>query len=892
MRKILLRCTPAAVLLLALLVPASLLAEGPEQPPNAVDRPRLVSIKVDGLSPQILNALIDPDNPASLAQLPDPEGYRQAIALFRAETGRHEVIPNIRRYFYEQGIRTENMVSATITLSSVSWGVIQTGQPSIVKRHMTFSRQTGYRRSHLDGFRDTFNIISRSARKTSVVWQLDQAGVSMFADAFHPYRTYVTPWMYYRQTPVDYLADLGKHWLHNGESGWGIARAHLARRVDDMNYPEWQEQFVADHIAKKILEEDSSGQERYDYISTFFTIDHQYHTDPDPNNIVHRMARIDRRVGRILNAVERSKRRDQTLVTVLSDHGSEYSTESVNLTFPLTRIFRTRFLGGNTVSSVMIEDAAHALSAPVQGISFPRIFESPYSPYNQGKGGEKGYPTSFIDNFGNARSEVHLRNNDLNRLHLLLLARKRKLNNDHRAELRLKLEATLASIQQWLEPDYDAYFDYYAGVQSWLPFLKDHADSYWREAGTRLTGENERDQKILSGLGRLLRLCRAEDPIAWLDQHRPKIPALIPKKYFGPHNSVYQLSHYTVNLDENMEWVETVLDPRGRTVPMDYFSVLSDFEAPNPPQSFERNPVNLIVTSLPVRPIEISLRVLGWLPAEVKLKQAAWLVSTAKDQTTRGDQALVLESTEGLVGYLPIQNLHQDEEGQYSFDPAQELDPLGLFYDPEFQSPNGLPAYLWVKSFHTYDEWVSATHQTQYTIAPLVILDMTGVNALSSIDNPEYKKSLVGFPDEENKARYLRGLRWKFAAQKPDLLLWSSFLWNFSSKSHTAGGSHGGLPPHVAKTAFLLWGGRNFSLPQGTALSRPSTTLDVVPTLAQMLGMLSDEKKVIRQPGAYWHRPMLPLPGNPLPLPALRLVRQEDVQPASTAPPAGPAGNQ
>lgn len=890
MRNHLPRHAPAAVLLMTLLIPAASLAEGPATATG--NRPRLVEIKVDGLSPQILNALIDPDNPASLAQLPDPEGYRRAIALFRAETGRREVIPNIRRYFYDQGVRVENMVSATVTLSSVAWGIIQTGQPSIIKRHMTFSRQTGYRRSHLDGFRDTFNIIRRSARKTSVVWQLDQAGVSLFADAFHPNRTYVTPWMYYRQTPVDYLSDMGKHWLHNGESGWGIARAHLARRADDINYPEWQEQFLAGHVAKKVLEKDSAGRERYDYISTFFTIDHQYHTDPNPENIVHRMARIDRRVGRILNAVERSDRRGQTLVVILSDHGSEYSTESVNLTFPLTRMFRTRFLGGNTVSTVMIEDAAHALSAPVQGISFPRVMESPYSPYNQGKGGEKGYPTSFIDNFGNARSEVHLRNNDLNRLHLLLLARMRKLNNDHRAELRLKMEATLTDIRKWLEPEYNAYFDYYQGVRSWLPYLKDHADSYWSEAGNRLTSENERDAKTLNGLARLLELCRTEDPIAWLDLHKPKIPELVPKKYFGLHNSVYQLSHYTVNLDDNLNWVETVLDPHGRPVPMDYFSVLSNYEAPNPPQSYERNPVNLIVTSLPVWPIEKSLRVLGRLPAEMKLKQAAWLVSTAKDKTTRGGQALVLETTDGLVGYLPIQNLQQDAEGRYSFSPAEQLDPLGLFYDPEFQTTNGLPAYLWVKSFHTYDDWVSATYKTQYTIAPLVILDMTGVNALTSIDNPEYQQSLVGFPNEESKARYLRGLRWKFAAQQPDLLLWSSYLWNFSSKSHTAGGSHGGLPPHVARTVFLLWGGKDFPLPRGTAILRPATTLDVVPTLAQMLGMLSEEGKVIRQPGAYWHRPMLPLPGNPLPLPSLRLVRQQDGLPVSAAPPAEPAGHQ
>lgn len=885
------RLRPQIAIGLLVLTPLMAPVASPAQSPapasgHPASRPRLVEIKVDGLSPQILNALIFPDDPAMLARLPDPEGYRRAIELYRAETGRQEVIPNIRRYFYDRGVRVENMVAATVTLSSISWGVIETGQPSVVKRHMSYSRQTGYLRSHLDGFRDTFNMILRSARKTNVVWQLDQAGVSLFADAFHPERTYVTPWMYYRQTPQSFLTSIGKHWLTNGERGpWGITKSHLARRVDDMNYPEWQEQFVARHTGQKILEQDFAGQERFDLISTFFTLDHQYHVDPNPENIVHRLARIDRRIGIILNAVERSQRRDHTLVTIVSDHGSEYATGTVNLSFPITRMFRTRFLGGHTVASVMVEDAAHALSAPMQGIDFPRILEGKYSPYNKGPGAQGDYSTAFIDNFGNARSEIHLRNNDLNRLHLLLLARLRKLNNDQRAMLREKMKTTLASIRRWLEPDYAAYRDYYEGVRAWLPFLKKHADSYWRDAGNRLKGENKRDSKQLRILARLLELSQSEDPIAWLDKNTDHIPRLIPKKYFGPRNSVHQLSHFTLNLDDGLNWVETTVDPRGRAVPMDYFQVLSDFEAPNPPQSYERNPTDLIVTALPVEPVAEALRERGWLPPSVTLRQASWLVSTAKEKLTRGGQALILQTTEGLVRYLPIRNLAQSEDGQFSFEPANDLDPLGLFYDPKFQSADGRPAYLWLKDFHTYDEWVKAAYATHYTIAPLVIMDICGANALPFINNLEVQQTIEGFPDEESKQKYLRGLRWKYAAQEPDLLLWSSYLWNYSSKSHTAGGSHGGLPPHVANTSFLLWGGKNFNLPEGHAVTEPSTTLDVVPTLAQVLGMLGKDGRVIRRAGSYHHRPLLPLPGHPLVKPPDKLLPSKKVVGGDGLPP-------
>ena len=52
------------------------------QPP-VEPRPRLIQIKVDGLSPLLLDALMDPDDPAKLARLPDAEGFRRAIELYR-----------------------------------------------------------------------------------------------------------------------------------------------------------------------------------------------------------------------------------------------------------------------------------------------------------------------------------------------------------------------------------------------------------------------------------------------------------------------------------------------------------------------------------------------------------------------------------------------------------------------------------------------------------------------------------------------------------------------------------------------------------------------------------------------------------------------------------------
>ncbi|MFB3154346.1 MAG: hypothetical protein ACE10I_07725, partial [Candidatus Acidiferrales bacterium] len=112
---------PARLLLLLLALTLPVGAQEPPATSPATPRPRLVEIKVDGLSPMFLDALVDPDDPAKLARLPDPEGFRRAIAMVRQEIGQRDLVPNLQRFFYQRGVRVQNMVSATVTLSSVAW---------------------------------------------------------------------------------------------------------------------------------------------------------------------------------------------------------------------------------------------------------------------------------------------------------------------------------------------------------------------------------------------------------------------------------------------------------------------------------------------------------------------------------------------------------------------------------------------------------------------------------------------------------------------------------------------------------------------------------------------------------------------------------------------------
>ncbi|MFQ5817070.1 MAG: alkaline phosphatase family protein [Terriglobia bacterium] len=855
-----------AIALLVLVAAGLARADDPE-----VSRRRLIQIKVDGLSPALVGALIDPDNPAKLNQLPDPEGFRRAIRLWRAYTGRQDLVPNLRRYFYEQGVRAEQMYSATVTLSAAAWSVIDTGQPTVVKRHMTFSRQNGYLRSHLDGFRDSVEFLLRDARKTNAQWTLDQAGVSLLADAFNPLRVYIAPQLFHRQQPYAYLAGLGRRWLSGGHPLSRPLRVlghHLARRTKGMNYPDFSEDFLADHLGEMILVRDFAGKEYHDYLSVSFSIiDHNHHIDPNPENLVFRMILFDRRLGRILTAVEESQRRDETLVVLISDHGSEYEPGKINLSFPLTRAFRAPLFGGHTVATVMAENAARVLTTSVPGIDFPRVYESPSSPYGKGRpGGADDYVTAFIDNFGNARAEIHLRNNDLNRLHLLLLARQRRLREDEHRRWRDRLRETLDAIRLWLGPERRAYHDYHAGVWDWLPQLEKRRDPYWRDAAARLRREAARDARQLRVLDNLWELARAENPLAWLERHRLSIPEIIPKKYFGPRNSLYQLSHYTIGLDAEWNWVETTVDHRGRSVPMDYFEILARYRVPNPADSGEPNPFDLVVTVVPVVAVARAGRAQGWWDSQTPVQQALWVLSSAGEQTGRGGQALLLEAVDGRLRYLPLARLVPHADGTVELERAADRDPLGLLADPAFRPPSGASRRAWLQRFHPPEAWLAATAKTRYSNAPLVFADIMRLNVLRFVDSAEFAPNLTGFSSPEMKQRYLRGLRWKYASKQPDLRVWSAWLWNFSSKTYTSGGSHGGLSPQVSRVAFYLWGGERTGLPAGLVFREPCTTLDVVPTLAAALQMLDRNGRVLRQPGAVRDRTFLPFPGRVLPL--------------------------
>ena len=838
------------------------------------ERPRLVLIKVDGLPPDLLAALSVPEREDYWQRLPYAPDLRRALRFYQEETGRSIVLPNIRHYFFEEGVYVENVYSETLTLSPCSWAVIDTGQPSVIKGHATFSRDTCHLRYHLDGIRDTLDAIRRGDSKTAALWNLDQIGVSLMSDGFDPDRVWSGPQIYRRTANKALLLESGKRWLHNNETGVpGIARSHLSRLVTGIDYTEFVQELSGFMTVRRLLQKDLLGEERYDYLSPVFTlIDHQQHVDPHPVNLIHWSVKLDREVGRIFQAVERSSRKSETIVAMVSDHGSEIQPGKTAFSFPITKAFRRPLFGGHTVKTLLTENAWNAVSVPVLGLDSPRLYEGPDSPYGENANGEEGYVTCYIDNFGNGRAAVNLRNDDLNRLHLILLEMKRSKPDIERWHLLTSmLQKNLEKARRWLEPDLALFKDYHEGARDLASNLLTKTDKHALDVAWRLQEEIERDAPQIAGLELLLGLQFGNDEreggleLERLARSDFEISALIPKGFLGHPNQVHQLSGYTLGLDEDLRWVTSTVDEKGRTLPMNYYRILSNFEAANAPVNGDHNPYDLIVTRLPIQHVAGALQdIAGIQVSERGLHNVVWVKSTARDRHDRGGEALIVEDGDRWIQYVPVAGLEQAHDLSFRFSLSSGTDPLGLLARRGVKAPGHISPLEWVRQFRSREDWLAATYQTEYGTAVCMLLDITDNPTDAFIDSPEFQSYLTHFSSPGLKARYLRGLKRKYANQQPDFLTWADELWNFNSNTRTSGGSHSGLRPIVARTAFLAWGGPGTRLGRGKTVSRVVTTLDVVPTLFRAMGMLDDQNRVIPQPGSIPERVFLPFPGGVL----------------------------
>src|SRR5690606_32160183 len=339
---------------------------------------------------------------------------------------REILLPNLHHYFAIDGSRAETIYSGTLPLSAAAWAMIDSGQPSIIKNHFYFNRATGELHGYLDGLRESVNQLIKGSGKTAAVWQLDLLGIPLLEDFFPREKTWTSIQLLYRQRPVEQLSNLGKFLVRGGRQDFnpfGILKQQFSHIVYHPDYPEWNDEALSHLAASKIVELADKGKEPFDLISVICpTLDHQFHVDPDYRRTLAWLVRLDDWVGAVFRAIEESRRRERTVVALVSDHGLDFNPRAINYSFPINRWLRHEEFGSHTVLSPHTEASVHALSVPVRGVDSSKVYESPDSPYGASiPHGSKGYYTAFTAHAGNPRFDTFFRNSDLNAIHLLLL---------------------------------------------------------------------------------------------------------------------------------------------------------------------------------------------------------------------------------------------------------------------------------------------------------------------------------------------------------------------------------------------------------------------------------------------------------------------------------------
>jgi len=503
------------------------------------------------------------------------------------------------------------------------------------------------------------------------------------------------------------------------------------------------------------------------------------------------MVRLDDWIGEILAAVHQSERRDSTLVVLLSDHGLDFDPVRLNYSFPVNRWLREPQFGTHTVLAPVVEDTELALTVPVRGVDFTRIYESPGSAFGPGvPQGEKGFVTAYTDNTGNPRFDAYLRNSDLNRLHLLLLETLRCRKQPELLD-RIFPEFTISfsAVKDWLGNEIAEAHRAAEGLSQIANSVPTDTD-----AVRRLNAESVAYRRTAAALARLSSI--PTDKPGWLSWARSgfSIPKLIPKRYFGPTNSINQLKTYITGWDTppQTRWREPAVYRR-----VDYTRVFAETQAASANAHGNEYPFHFFSTAVPLELLHQE--------SDRPLRQAVWLVF-------RSSEAVILESSQGEILYRPVRAVF-DEDGKIKFEPSsdQSRDALGLSHlANRWMSP-----HLWVSHPAESSEW---------RLAPLILAELFR-------DNFKAGDPVPGRDDIQEFAR-----EFHFEQQRPDFRVWTFRGWNVNSNSHTPGGSHGNFTELDARTTFAVWGGQNFRLRRGELLPGAFLTSDIRSTVFATIG--------------------------------------------------------
>jgi hypothetical protein len=750
-------------------------------------------------------------------------------------TGKSQ-LPWFDSVFFQNGTRLTNFYVRGMSLSAPSWSTLDTGQHLQIKGNVEFDRDVLHTYDYLNFIPFYFKQATGAGVDMPGTEVLDSLGLPMLVDAYDNYQRLPGSQLYGRGARIASLQRAGMaKFLRNPVDVAGEFISGLDLRG-----------VVPDQLERELIERLQDPRVQYlDFYTTSF--DHTAHHNNDRESHLISLREIDGLVGRIWTGIQKSPFASQTVLIVVSDHGFNTDERVISQGFNLVKLLGSYAGGGHHV----ITKRRLLMDYSLKGVNpfVPPITTTTTQSYYLKKQSAE-YPTALLDFDGNERSALHLRNRDLNLLHILLQQLQR---ND--LSLQLRRAAT------------DAFFTTLARDTSrWqeeLDQLDQELGALSRASGKQRARCESQPKKFTvqdQEMGRddnARRVCvlatqwaqqvkaysayvatmrnllglRAEN----FEPSKLKIENLIPKDSMGHRNSVYDLQNYIVGpgRDGLVLRSDGSLDLDRSFVQINYLTLIHEQEVlNNVQQGIGNRPVDFIATRIPRAAMAPALSQ-DLQPDD----DVVWIYGGPERQ------ALLLPR--GEVGgqlrlrYLPIAHLVQDQQGLVSFDlaPWQLGLPLRLLEDPRLNVPLA-DRVTWLNDWHTDIEWLHAVHKTQYSNGIIGLHEQFTLFSAPGMD-----VNMAGLSDDEKLLHRFR--RRQRQLVETDMLILANNHWNFDVRGFNPGGNHGSFFRISTHASLMFAGGEGTGIPRGLAISEPYDSLSVVPTILALTGKLQSDNQPV-----------------------------------------------
>ena len=635
---------------------------------------RLVILKVDGLNDDLLE---------------------QTMRSIDPETGKSQ-LPWITRIFADNGTVYSNFYTRGISLSAPSWSMLDTGSHTIIRGNVEYDRFTGEVYDYLNFFPLYIGYAQQRQVDMPGVEVLDRAGIPLLIDRYKYQQVYQSFQLFQRGVR------------------WNTLESVLKRKFSSKSIFSMLEGSTPSHdslLAEQTraeLAESLKGDEAL-YLD-FFTgdVDHEGHATTDQAALLKQLRKVDELAGHIWTGIQASPYAANTVFVMVSDHGMNNVSGIVSQTFSLPDVLNSPEGGAHHV----VTNREQFSDFKLMGL-YPLLHRvtTPSTASFYLKGEADHYPTAWLDIDGNERAALHLRNSDVNKIHILLLQlartdldpliRKAAANcvtetiDLHRAawsktaaELDEEMRA-LAELIAQRKPEVAAI------PKHWK---KDQIAEGDHRVAWRLRGvwDDWKDElSAYSAYSKRLKalLALRADPLVPLKE---KISDLIPEMSLGDSNTPGEITHYVTGpamgglrvasdgrLDEELSFRH-----------VDYLALFANQRAHNVPQP-----------ELSLKPIDFSaLR----LP-DRDGSHAYWLYGNAESQI------VILSAPDDRISVQPVRNLRQqDKKIVWENVPWRAGLPLALMEDPDI-SIGATDRADWLSRPHTEAEWLQAIHRSKYS---------------------------------------------------------------------------------------------------------------------------------------------------------------------------------